>query len=83
MNKILFKNKVEGCLYIASFLETFGYFNSKWEFNYGNKIDTINEGNIMNYFFIYHYTMLGGIDKIDITTLNILSNCLFMNSSRN
>jgi ADP-ribosylarginine hydrolase len=70
MNKILFKNKVEGCLYIASFLETFGYFNSKWEFNYGNKIDTINEGNIMNYFFIYHYTMLGGIDKIDITTLN-------------
>jgi ADP-ribosylglycohydrolase len=70
MNKILFKNKVEGCLYIASFLETFGYFNSKWEFNYGNKIDTINEGNIMNYFFIYQYTMLGGIDKIDITTLN-------------
>lgn len=70
MNKILFKNKVEGCLYIASFLETFGYFNSKWEFNYGNKIDTINEGNIMNYFFIYHYTMLGGIDKIDINTLN-------------
>jgi ADP-ribosylglycohydrolase len=70
MNKILFKNKVEGCLYISSFLETFGYFNSKWEFNYGNKIDTINEGNIMNYFFIYHYTMLGGIEKIDITTLN-------------
>jgi ADP-ribosylglycohydrolase len=70
MNKILFKNKVEGCLYIASFLETFGYFNSKWEFNYDNKIDTINEGNIMNYFFIYQYTMLGGIDKIDITTLN-------------
>lgn len=70
MNKILFKNKVEGCLYISSFLETFGFFNSKWEFNYGYKIDTINEGNSMNYFFIYQYTMLGGIEKIDVTKLN-------------
>ena len=70
MNKISYKNKVEGCLYISSFLETFGYFNAKWEFNYNNKIDTIKEGIIMNYFFINQYTMLGGIEKIDITKLN-------------
>jgi len=44
MLKISYKKKVEGCLLISSLLETLGYFNSKWEFNYGNKIDTIKEG---------------------------------------
>lgn len=63
------KNKIEGCLLLSSFLETIGYFNSKWEFNYGNKIDTIKEGVIMNYFFINHYEMMGGLDNMDIKSL--------------
>jgi hypothetical protein len=78
MSKISYKNKVEGCLYISSLLETFGFFNTKWEFNYGNKIDTIKEGVIMNYFFIHQYTMLGGIEKIDITKLNSSDDTILM-----
>jgi ADP-ribosylglycohydrolase len=70
MSKISYKNKVEGCLFIASLLDTIGYFNSKWEFNYGNKIDTVKEGVIMNYFFINNYQMIGKIENIDFTELN-------------
>lgn len=78
MSKILYKNKVEGCLYISSFLETFGFFNADWEFNYNNKIDTIKDGVIMNYFFIHHYTMLGGIEQIDISKLNASDDTILM-----
>ena len=78
MSKISYKNKVEGCLYISSFLETFGFFNSKWEFNYGNKIDTIKDGVIMNYFFIHQYTMLGGMEQINITNLNASDDTILM-----
>ena len=78
MSKILYKNKVEGCLYISSFLETFGFFNADWEFNYNNKIDTIKDGVIMNYFFINHYTMLGGIEQIDISKLNASDDTILM-----
>ena len=78
MSKISYKNKVEGCLYISSFLETFGFFNATWEFNYNNKLDTIKEGVIMNYFFINHYTMLGGIEQIDISKLNASDDTILM-----
>jgi len=69
MMKISYKNKVKGCLLLSSFLETVAYFNAKWEFNYGNKIDTIKEGVIMNYFFINHYQMMGGLENMDIKSL--------------
>lgn len=78
MSKISYKNKVEGCLYISSFLETFGFFNGKWEFNYGNKIDTIKDGHYMNYFFIHQYTMLGGMEQIDISKLNASDDTILM-----
>jgi len=65
-----YKEKVEGCLYLSSFLETLAFYNGKWEFNYGNKIDTIKEGVIMNYFFINHYLMMGGLNLINFKNLN-------------
>ena len=64
-----YKQKIEGCLYLSSFLETLAFFNGKWEFNYGNKIDTIKEGILMNYFFISHYNMMGGLNNIQFNTL--------------
>jgi ADP-ribosylglycohydrolase len=64
-----YKEKIEGCLYLSSFLETLAFFNGKWEFNYGNKIDTIKEGVLMNYFFITHYHMMGGLNNIDFQSL--------------
>jgi hypothetical protein len=64
-----YKDKVKGCIYISSFLETLAFFNGKWEFNYGNKIDTIKEGVLMNYFFVNHYYMLGGLNNINFKQL--------------
>lgn len=66
---VTYKEKVEGCLYLASLLETLGYYNAMWEFNFGNKIDTLKEGLIMNYFFLNHYNMLGGLNNIDFSKL--------------
>ena len=78
MGKISYKNKVKGCLYISSFLETFGFFNRKWEFNYGSAINTINDGVIMNYLFIQDFMSIGGIDLIDITKLNSSDDTILM-----
>jgi len=66
---VTYKEKIEGCLFLSSFLETLGYYNAMWEFNFGNKIDTLKEGLIMNYFFIHHYYMLGGLNNIDFSKL--------------
>jgi len=66
---ITYKEKIEGCLYLSSFLETLGYFNGHWEFNYGNKIDTVKEGVIMNYFFLHEYYLRGGLNNINFQTL--------------
>ena len=66
---ITYQEKIEGCLYLSSLLETLAFFNGKWEFNYGNKIDTIKEGVLMNYFFISHYYMMGGLNNINFQSL--------------
>jgi len=78
MGKISYKNKVEGCLYISSFLETYGFFNTRWEFNYGNKINTLTDGILINYYFINEFTMLGGIEQINITKLNSSDDTILM-----
>ncbi len=70
MSKNQYKNKVEGCLFISSFLDTLGFYNTKWEFNYGNPINTIKDGVIMNAFFIQHYHMMGGIENINLKSWN-------------
>lgn len=69
MNKLSYKDKVKGCLLLSSFLETIGYFNSKWEFNYGNKINNKIDGLMMNYYFIQQYHMMGGLENIDMKQL--------------
>jgi ADP-ribosylglycohydrolase len=64
-----YKEKIEGCIYLSSFLETLAFFNGKWEFNYGNKTDTITEGLLINYFFLNHYYMMGGLENINFEPL--------------
>ena len=65
-----YKEKVEGCLYLSSFLETLGFFNAKWEFNYGQPIDSITEGLVMNYSLLNQYYLLGGLNNVNFKTLH-------------
>lgn len=70
MPNISYKNKVEGCLLIASFLETIGFYNGKWEFNYGNKITNLKDALIINNILLNDYYMQGGLDNLNIKGLN-------------
>ncbi len=58
--------KIEGCLLISSLLETIAFYNGDWEFNYGNKIDTIINGVVLNHIFNYQYQLMGGINNIEL-----------------
>ena len=64
-----YKEKVEGCLYLASLLETLGFFNGKWEFNYGNRVNNITEGLVINYSLLHQYYLHGGLININFKTL--------------
>ena len=64
---ISYKEKVKGSLFISSFLETIAFFNGIWEFNYGKTINSVKDGIIMNYFFINHFQMLGGIENLNMS----------------
>lgn len=58
--------KIEASLMISSYLETIGFKNGNWEFNYGEQINSINMYiNTWTYLF-NEYLILGG-SNIDIT----------------
>jgi ADP-ribosylarginine hydrolase len=60
------KEKIEAAIIISSYLDTLGYKDAKWEFNYGNRPLTINDALIDNFKLIHHYMALGGHKYIDI-----------------
>ena len=61
------KDKIKASLFLASFLDTIGFKNSQWEFNYN--INVINEkiANIIWLHIIHEYNSLGGLKNIDIS----------------
>jgi ADP-ribosylglycohydrolase len=61
-----YKKKVEGCILLASLLETIGYNNGYWEFNYNRKIDSLESAISMNFLIYNHYMMMGGIENLNM-----------------
>lgn len=61
--------KIEASLMISSYLETIGFKNSQWEFNYGI---TLNDKNmyLKTWTFLLHEYMILGGSNIDITGWN-------------
>jgi len=62
-------NKIESAIMIASYLDTIGFKNGQWEFNYfkNNTTQNIDNAIISNFTIIHHFMSLGGFSKIDIT----------------
>ncbi len=54
----------------ASYFETLGYYNGKWEFNYTIETNTLAKYNNIWTILLHHYLVLGGPNKIDITNWN-------------
>ena len=61
--------KIEASLMIASYLETIGFKNSEWEFNYNYTVNTSSMYLKIWTFLLHHYMILGG-SNIDITGWN-------------
>ena len=56
------KEKIEAAIMLSSFLETIGFYNGIWEFNYnqGANINTIDHALVINYMINNEYMALGG-----------------------
>lgn len=60
------KEKISAAFLLSSYLETLGFNNKKWEFNYGIRLDNINTVNRIILTKIQDFLLSGGMD-IDIT----------------
>jgi ADP-ribosylglycohydrolase len=73
-----YKKKVQGCILLSSFLETIGFNNGFWEFNYGRKLDTLESATSMNFIIYNHYMMLGGIENLDMKSFSSSDDTILM-----
>ena len=53
-------NKIKTSLFLSSYLDTLGFNNTVWEFNWNNKIKSLPSSNIIWLNIIHHYYSLGG-----------------------
>jgi ADP-ribosylarginine hydrolase len=61
---------IEASFMFASYFETLGYCNGKWEFNYTIETNTLAKYNNIWTILLHHYMVLGGPNKIDISGWN-------------
>ncbi len=60
--------KIEASLMLSSYLETLGFKNGEWEFNFNSdKLDDINKNNKIWISLIHHFLVIGGVQNINIT----------------
>ena len=65
------KEKIEASIMIASYLETLGFNNGQWEFNYQNSyIKNLDDFIKINSVLQNHFLVLGGISHINIKDWN-------------
>jgi ADP-ribosylglycohydrolase len=60
----------QASLMLASYFETIGFHNGKWEFNYQINIKNLNTYNEIWLTMLHHFMVVGGPNNIDITNWN-------------
>jgi ADP-ribosylarginine hydrolase len=58
--------KINASMILSSYLDTLGYFNGTWEFNYGIPIKTLQDAILVNYEIVHKYHSMGGL-SIDVS----------------
>jgi ADP-ribosylarginine hydrolase len=58
--------KIEAAIMLSSYLDTIGFKNGQWEFNYNKNTNNIEEAISMNFTIVNHYMSLGGFSNLDI-----------------
>lgn len=70
--------KIEAAIMLSSYLETIGFKNGQWEFNYNKNINNIEEAIGMSYTILNHYMSLGGFTNLDIKNWNSSDDTILM-----
>jgi len=60
------KEKIDASIILLSYLDTIGFYNGKWEFNYGNNVDNVNQALMANFTIVMEYMALGGFNYLSI-----------------
>ncbi len=69
--------KTKASLVLGSYLDTLGFKNGDWEFNFNNKPVTLKEAMLVQNEIIHQYYSLGG-DNIDISKWNASDDTIMM-----
>lgn len=61
-------NNIKASLFLSSYLETLGYYNGTWEFNWGHMdLNTLEEASVINMNILHEYFSKGGFQFINLT----------------
>jgi len=72
------QEKIEAAIMLLSYLETVGFYNGKWEFNYNMPVDSITNVFIANYTIVMEYMSLGGFNNLSIKNWNSSDDTILM-----
>jgi len=72
------QEKIEAGIMLLSYLDTIGFYNGKWEFNYNFNVDNINQALMTNFTIIMEYMSLGGFNHLSIKKWKASDDTLLM-----
>lgn len=72
------KEKIDAAFMLLSYLDTIGFKNGAWEFNYSTYIKNIDDALIMNFTIFTEYMSLGGFNFLSIKNWNASDDTILM-----
>lgn len=78
---ITIKEKINASFVLASYLDTLGFKNSEWEFNFNQNIETLLDALHVTYEIVHHFFTLGGFD-INISKWRASDDTIMMIATR-
>ena len=76
------KEKISASLVLGSYLDTLGFFNGIWEFNYDTKIHSFKDALAINYNILHNFYALGG-HNIDLSNMKSSDDTIMMIATAN
>ena len=62
MTEITVKEKTYASLILGSYLDTLGFCNGEWEFNYNTQLKILKDALLINYEIVHKFFSLGGFN---------------------
>ena len=69
--------RISASLVLGSYLDTLGFYNGVWEFNFNTKIKNLAEAIMINYEIVHHFFSLGSFN-INISSWNASDDTIMM-----